>query len=994
MRYSWAFLVDSVPFTTAVIAGETSLGGSESACLGLARALKARGHDVHIFTTRLADDAGGADQAGVLWHAYDDFAPMNQFIEWDVVVSLRAMSPFAQRPIQARMRVLWSQDLLVPGAMQQAVMGIAWHLDHIAYVSEYHRRQWEQLQPELRSIGWVTRNGYDPAHVPERVTKDPNRIIHISRPERGLGPLLAMWPALKERRPDAELYLCRYSSMYDQGPGSWSDVCASWDQAVAEVHARVGGITYLGELNKPALYRAIAESAVMWYPGVSTFAETSCIAAIEAQACGTPFVGAYRGALPETVPSGTLTRGALESDTHAQAASIDAVVKALDGCAAQSLAYRQQQKAGLTHVAAYTYATLAEQWEEQISRWFQARSEDCAPGILRQLLHEDDHVAAKVLASDLGDVLTVEWCDYVIAGKDQTDEQYGNAAIQDPLLEVEHSTRFVAVSPFFEGCGSLLDVACGNGSFAIKMALDHPALHVHGLDYAASNIARAREAAERAGVADRCTFERLTVYDFDAQDLHADVRDFLARHSRLFDGLFVGEFIEHVGNYRVIIDGLEAALREGAVVVYTCPHGACAELVPRHVPLRRGHVHRFHHDDVVAVWGHKQGFRALYLDGGWTERGSPIGNWLIRYETAPDRPCGSRPIEKRILTTRPMPRLSVGLIAKDAETDIGRCLETVWRVADEIIVGDTGSSDQTRAIAESYGATVLSLPSVFAHAEGFAGVRNEVLRQASGDWFLWIDCDEQLVGAGRLRRYLDGAVFHGYVVRQTHLYLDGPPTQDIPVRLFRHTGKVRFYGCIHEQPQDGDPNADIYPTLDAGDLTVAHTGYLTPGGRERKRLERNRPLLIKDQQVFGGRTLGKVLCIREAVIEADAHKAASGGGLTERARQGYQYAIALFVQYFDAPAHKYHGLARPWYEAALRHLGLGWEVETSLAGRQGGLGTTRAKPERLWVRDHEEFLRVMVHRQTTEALKMAPLTFATNPDDLLVFVSGAERVAV
>ena len=53
MRLSLAFLVDSVPFTKAVRDGLTSLGGSESACLGLARALQARGHDVHIYATKL-----------------------------------------------------------------------------------------------------------------------------------------------------------------------------------------------------------------------------------------------------------------------------------------------------------------------------------------------------------------------------------------------------------------------------------------------------------------------------------------------------------------------------------------------------------------------------------------------------------------------------------------------------------------------------------------------------------------------------------------------------------------------------------------------------------------------------------------------------------------------------------------------------------------------------------------------------------------------------
>ena len=127
----------------------------------------------------------------------------------------------------------------------------------------------------------------------------------------GLRPLLAMWPEVRRQVPDAELHLCRYNSMYDaQG---WGRVCAAYDEQVAAVNAQVGGITWLGELGKPDLYRAIAGAAVMWYPGVADFAETSCVAAIEAQACGTPFVGSYKGALPETVPFGTLIKG--DADT-------------------------------------------------------------------------------------------------------------------------------------------------------------------------------------------------------------------------------------------------------------------------------------------------------------------------------------------------------------------------------------------------------------------------------------------------------------------------------------------------------------------------------------------------------------------------------------------------------------------------------------------------------------------------------------------------------
>jgi hypothetical protein len=85
---SWAFLIDSVPFTKAVIAGETSLGGSESACLGLARALK---RAAMTCTSSRRNWHGRRHRAGrdrPAWHPRTT-STMSAFIEWDVVCALR-----------------------------------------------------------------------------------------------------------------------------------------------------------------------------------------------------------------------------------------------------------------------------------------------------------------------------------------------------------------------------------------------------------------------------------------------------------------------------------------------------------------------------------------------------------------------------------------------------------------------------------------------------------------------------------------------------------------------------------------------------------------------------------------------------------------------------------------------------------------------------------------------------------------------------------------
>lgn len=1003
---TWAFLIDSVPFTAAVVAGETSLGGSESACLGLARALVRRGHTVHVYATKLDPAAAGADGSGLLWDHAEHFPTVNQWIEYDVVVALRQSQWFAHT-VRARLRLLWNQDLLTPGRGHGAmIMAVAWALDHLVYVSDYHRRQWEDQESALASIGWVTKNGFDPTHVPSGATKDPNRILHISRPERGLRPLLEMWPALKRQHPAAELRICRYASMYDGEGSTIAQMCAQFDELTAAVNREVGGITVLGALNKTQLYQEIATAAVMWYPGIAEFAETSCIAAIESQACGTPFVGSWRGALPETVPSGVLVKGDPGSPEYRRE-SIAAVLDLMDGCASHSFAYRQRQTQGRHHVKAYTYDALAAEWDAQIEAWFSERYETHKVGVLRQLLHEDDHVVAQIVARDLLDDEFANaaakeadearaFCDRVIAGREQSADQYAAHSIQDPLEEVKFAGRFAAVAPQFAACAHVLDVACGNGAGAIAFALTHPSLKVTGLDYAPDNIRRARDAAERAGVGDRCTFETCTVYDFDAQRMHADWQAFIARTETTFDGLFVGEFLEHVADATGLVEALEAVVSPGAAVVYTCPLGPIGkELRPRGQVEHCGHVHCFKYDDLTAVFGRKREFGADCFYLGLSTRGTPIGHWIIRYRVAAHCPAGTRDLQTRARRTRPLQKLTVGIIAADAELDVGRCLDSVWPIADEILVGDTGSIDATADIARRYGARVLPLASIQQQPEGFAGARNAVLDAATGDWFLWIDADERLMEAQVLRRYLDGAVFHGFVLHQTHLYLDGAPTYDIPVRLFRLHQGIRFYGCVHEQPQMGDANTDIHPTLEPFDVRLAHTGYLTERIRESKRTERNLPLMVRDQAVFPTRLLGKLILLRETALQADTERAAHRGELTDRAEAGFRHALTLYDTYFADPTHKLHKLARPWYEAALQGLGLGYEMEIAVAGKEGGLGPSHAAPERIWVRDAAEFQRLMTFKARGIADKMTPPAMKTAPDlGVAVDVPDVEAVPV
>jgi glycosyltransferase involved in cell wall biosynthesis len=147
------------------------------------------------------------------------------------------------------------------------------------------------------------------------------------------------------------------------------------------------------------------------------------------------------------------------------------------------------------------------------------------------------------------------------------------------------------------------------------------------------------------------------------------------------------------------------------------------------------------------------------------------------------------------------PKLSLCLIVKNEAANLPRCLESVQDAVDEIVVVDTGSTDASVTLAESYGARVLH----FTWQNDFALARNFSLDAAAGDWLLVLDADEALPPATRrhLRSLLatPEAEAVEFGVRNFQPagslldYEDGLRS----TRLFRNQPEYRYEQSIHEQ---------------------------------------------------------------------------------------------------------------------------------------------------------------------------------------------------
>ncbi|MBA3555661.1 MAG: glycosyltransferase, partial [Gemmatimonadales bacterium] len=117
---------------------------------------------------------------------------------------------------------------------------------------------------------------------------------------------------------------------------------------------------------------------------------------------------------------------------------------------------------------------------------------------------------------------------------------------------------------------------------------------------------------------------------------------------------------------------------------------------------------------------------------------------------------------------------------------LGACLESVaW--ADEVIVADLSSSDDSPALARAHGARVISREPV----PIVELVRNEVAAAASGEWILALDPDERVTPglAGELRQLAGRAELDAVVIPRMNFDLGYPPGNP----LHRYEPQLRMY---------------------------------------------------------------------------------------------------------------------------------------------------------------------------------------------------------
>ena len=161
-----------------------------------------------------------------------------------------------------------------------------------------------------------------------------------------------------------------------------------------------------------------------------------------------------------------------------------------------------------------------------------------------------------------------------------------------------------------------------------------------------------------------------------------------------------------------------------------------------------------------------------------------------------------------------MPKLSILILTRNESANLPGCLDSV-RGADEIVVVDDRSEDDTIALARAAGAKVVERK-----MDSFAGQRNFAQTQAGGDWIFHLDADERFSPglSAAIRRHMElwpGAagrvVRHSFAFGRRHRF--GVLKPDRVTRLFPR-GRVTWLGLVHERPVFDGPVRPLAGHLD------------------------------------------------------------------------------------------------------------------------------------------------------------------------------------
>lgn len=237
------------------------------------------------------------------------------------------------------------------------------------------------------------------------------------------------------------------------------------------------------------------------------------------------------------------------------------------------------------------------------------------------------------------------------------------------------------------------------------------------------------------------------------------------------------------------------------------------------------------------------------------------------------------------------PGLSVCMIVRNESANISDALACFTPFADEIIVVDTGSTDNTKEIAARFTSLVYD----FEWIDDFAAARNFAMSKASKSYHLWVDADDRFDSENQrriesLKSGFDGKKAYYFILvnRQEDL----APTSCRQLRCFPIADGIRFNRPIHEQAFESVMEAGF--EMEFPEIVINHLGYMTHEIRLAKAM---RNLAIMERQRAEGSTDGGLYFFLALTY--------SPLGRQEEAME----CMAQALEYFEKESYNHHLIA-------------------------------------------------------------------------------------
>ena len=222
--------------------------------------------------------------------------------------------------------------------------------------------------------------------------------------------------------------------------------------------------------------------------------------------------------------------------------------------------------------------------------------------------------------------------------------------------------------------------------------------------------------------------------------------------------------------------------------------------------------------------------------------------------------------------------LTVAMMVKNEEYFIEDAIKSALKVADEVVIVDTGSTDRTIEIIQRYPVKLRH----FEWNDDFSAARNETIKHSTSDWILVLDADERVVIQNSNLKSLkvglkqaEQSGIHIILININNRFLDGRLIDNFSNgRIFINNGLLKYRNRVHERLDIADPesNAVVKHTSMNG-LHIDHFGYDPNIYKGRNKSDRSLPLIEKMLEDDPNDMEFQCFLGREFVIKKDYERA-------------------------------------------------------------------------------------------------------------------------